>query len=265
MKNELDMTLSSRRSLTESVAREQITALCDFGDGMMCPDKASKYEPIREPFDYTDISIPIRWLASGKDFLYRKGKPVYVEGAMWNRTHPPGSRFPSPPFSNYWTGQFDGKWAARIGMEKVEAFVSEMFRVTGSDFGLLTTAIDRKAKNQGPMSYSYHGSDPESGIPGLYWVNFFSDYLAEWIGLATVPKEIATLKRLASGGWLLKFCESPDNCRDIDVLQKQRSAIEWLGSDKFFDIRFPDRKLSTPDWNSMPSRGVQPAGGRPTI
>jgi hypothetical protein len=260
MKNELEMTLSSRRSLTESVAREQITGLSNFGGGFMRPDKCNNVEPIRTPFDSADINEPIRWLAKPQGtFFYRKGSPIHLSGEMWNGTLPPTSRFASPLFSNYWTGRFDGKWAVQVGIEKVEGFVSEMFRVTGSDFALLTTGVDRKAKNQGPMSHSYKGYDLGSGVPGLYWINLFSDELAGWLGLNGIPGELATLKRLACGGWLLKFCESPDHCRDINILQKQRTAIEWLGPEKFFDIRLPDRKLATPEWDHTPLRNVESA------
>jgi hypothetical protein len=261
MKNELEMTLSSRRPLTESFAREQITALCKFGGGFMRPDEASEFEPIKTPFDPADLSGPVQWLAKPQgEFLYQKGSPIHLSGQMWNRTLPPTSRFSSSRFSNYWTGQFDGKWAVRVGIEKVEDFVSEMFRATGSDFALLTTGVDRKAKNQGPTSYSYKGSDLACGIPGLYWINLFSDELAGWLGLSTIPKELAVLKPLAGGGWSLKFCDSPDHCRDIDVLQKQHVAIDWLGAGKFFDIRFPDRRLETPDWDHIPLRNVGQVG-----
>jgi hypothetical protein len=99
-----------------------------------------------------------------------------------------------------------------------------MFRVTGSDFGLLTTEVDRKAKNTDARSLSYQGSDLGSGVPGLYWINLFSDELAAWLGLDGFPKELAASKRLAGGGLSLKFCDSPDRCRDIDVLQKQRAC-----------------------------------------
>lgn len=258
MKNELEMTLSSRRPLTESFAREQITALSEFGGGLMRPDKASEFEPIKAPFDPADLSGPVQWLAKPHgEFLYRKGSPIHLSGEMWNRTLPPSSSFPSPLFSNYWTGRCNGEWAERIGMQNVENFLSEMFRITGSDFALLTPAVDRKAKNQGPMSHSYQGFDLALGVPGLYWINLFSDDLAGWLGLNTIPKELATLKHLVGGGWLLKFCESPAQCRDIDVLQKQRAAIEWLGAERFFDIRFPDRKLEAPDWNSATFRNVE--------
>lgn len=243
------MTLSSRRILTEPLAREQITALSSFGGGLMRPDKCGPFEPIRTPFDPADISEPTRWLAEAQGrFFYRKGRPAHVAGEMWNRTLPPTSHFPSPLFSNYWTGRFDGKWAVRVGIEKVEDFVSEMFRATDSDFALLTAEVDRKAKNQGPASYSYTGYDLAAGVPGLYWINLFSDKLAAWLGLSGFPKELAVSKTLPGGGVSLKFCESPERCRDIDVLQKQRAAIDWLGAERFFDIRNPDRKLDTPDW-----------------
>src|SRR5947207_2835580 len=115
MKNELAMRLFSRRPLTESVAREQIMALSDFGGGLMRPDKCSEFEPIRTPFDAADISKPVRWLSkTGGEFLYRQGRPVHLSGEMWNLTRPPTARFPAGPFTNYWTGTFDGKWANRV-------------------------------------------------------------------------------------------------------------------------------------------------------
>jgi hypothetical protein len=249
MKNELAMTLFSRRLLSESAAREQITALSDFGGGLMRPDKCSEVEPIRTPFDPADISKPVSWLAKPHgEFLYRKGRPTHMSGEMWNRIHPATARFPSPLFSNYWTGRFDGKWANRVGIEKVEDFVSEMFRVTRSDFGLLTTEADLRAKNTNETSYSYQGLDLESGIPGLYWTNFFSNEFAERLGVRRLAEGLAVSKRLPGGGVSLKFCESPSECRDPETLQKQYAVIERLGSGKFFDIRFPDRKLDALDW-----------------
>ena len=254
MKNELAMSLFSRRSLTESVTREQITALSDFGGGLMRPDKCSEHEPIRTPFDPIDISGPIQWLAKPHGrFFYRKGRPAHVTGEMWNLTHSLTARFPSPLFTNYWTGQFDGKWAHRVGIEKVEDFLAEMFRVTASDFSLLTTEVDLKAKNRPANSYSYAGMNLATGVPGLYWINFFSDGYAEWLGLHELPRELALQEKLAGGGVSLKFCKSAEDCRSLDVLQKQRTAIEWLGPQRFFDIRFPERKLEVPNWDHTPT------------
>src|SRR5262249_45264381 len=117
MKNPLAMRLFSRRTLTDSVATDQITALSSFADGLMRPDKCSEFEPIRTPFDPTDIAKPIHWLAQpGGTLIYRKGKPVQVSGVMWNLTRSPDARFPSPAFNNYWTGEFDNTWVTQTGI-----------------------------------------------------------------------------------------------------------------------------------------------------
>jgi hypothetical protein len=78
MKNELEMTLSSRRSLTTAVAREQITALSEFAHGLMRPDKASEFEPIKTTFDPANNSNPVQWLAKpqGISFIDRDGQSI---------------------------------------------------------------------------------------------------------------------------------------------------------------------------------------------
>ena len=215
-------------------------------------------QPIRTEFDPADIGEPLRWLSKPHGrFFYKKGRPVFVAGEMWNTAHPASARFPSPVFSNRWTGRFDGRWAKRVGLGKVEEFVTEAFQVTGSDFGFLTTEVDLKFKNTSPTRHSFQGFDMAKGLPGLYWVNLFSDSLGRWLELSTFPQELASLRRLAGGGWLLQFCELPDHCRDIDLLQKQCAAIEWLGADKFFDIRCPEREARVPNWDSAPFRDVE--------
>lgn len=255
------MTLSSRRSLTESVLVQQITALSEFAYGLMRPDKASEFEPIKTPFDPADLRSPVQWLAKPQgEFLYRQGRPIHLSGEMWNRSLPPTSPFASPLFSNYWTGRFDGQWAIHVGIEKVEEFVSEMFRVTGSDFALLTTGVDRKAKNQGPMSHSYQGHDLALGLPGLYWINLFSDDLAGWLGLSSIPKRLAALKRLACGGWSLKFCESPDHCRDVDVLLEQRAANRVARGRKV--LRYRPSRRSQAEYSRLGSRPSGPSNQR---
>ena len=127
-----------------------------------------------------------------------------------------------------------------------------MFRVSDADFGFLTTEVDMKAKNTREPVSSYQGLTLDSGVPGLYWINLFGEGLAKWLGIHGFPKELAASKELAGGGISLEFCESPGECRDIEVIQRQRTAIEWLGSEKFFDIRFPSRCATLPDWECIP-------------
>lgn len=128
-----------------------------------------------------------------------------------------------------------------------------MFFISAADYAFVTTEEDTKAKNIIPPSFSYTGMDLEkTGIPGLYWINIFSEELAQWLDLEHFPKELAAVAPIGSGGFTLEFCESPDECRDADVLRRQQIAIEWLGQERFFDLRRPERKAVTPDWCSMP-------------
>jgi hypothetical protein len=76
----------------------------------------------------------------------------------------------------------------------------------------------------------------------------FSDELADWLGLNDLPKNLGVLNSLAGGGVSLKFGESPDDCRSREVLRKQRVAIDWLGPQKFFDLRSPNRRLDSLNW-----------------
>lgn len=252
MTNKLVFALFSRKSLTESVARRQIAALVSFHGGIVCPDKWAEFEPLKTPFDVEDFSIPVRCLARPHgEFFYRKGKPVQLSGEIWNLTHPPTARFPSPLFTNYWTGRFEAKWVGTVGIQTVQDCLYELFRTSGSDFGFLTTESDLKAKNTSAGFFSYQGMKLENGVPGLYWLNFFGCEFANWLGLDTFPSQLAESTILRGDVWSIKFSATPERCRDIDILNKQRAAIEWLGADRFFDIRSPDRKLSSPDWKSI--------------
>ncbi|UWZ86367.1 hypothetical protein [Occallatibacter riparius] len=252
MRYRLVFVLSSRRSQTEEIARRQISTLVNFGDGIVCPDKWGTFEPLKTPFNAEDIDIPVQGLSKPQgNFHYRKGKPVQLSGEIYNRTHPSTARFPSPLFTNYWVGRFEGKWVDRVGIRTVRECVSEMFMVSGADFGFLTTEADMEAKNQRKPVMSYQGLTLDSGIPGMYWINFFSEGLAKWLGIDSFPKRLAASKQLAGSGVLLEFCESPGECRDIEAIQRQRTAIEWLGPEKFFDIRFPNRSATLP-WESIP-------------
>src|ERR1700744_5289458 len=102
MKNELAMSLISRQHLTEELARKQITALCEFDGGLVRPDKWSQYEPVKTSFNAGDINEPVNVLAQPQGhFFYRRGRPIVVEGGMWNLALPLDSRFTSPRFTNY--------------------------------------------------------------------------------------------------------------------------------------------------------------------
>jgi hypothetical protein len=271
MKDQLAIRLFSRQELAEAIAERQIAVLSNGGGGLMRPDKCSRFEPIQTPFDPSKIDEAVTWLsAPAGTFMYRKGRPANVTGVMWNRSNPElwerdtrgkpirriSPRFPPPLFINYWTADFDSKWAVSIGLEKVVDLAIEMFEASGSDFGLLTALADLNAKNidQGETgaSISYQGLDPANGLPGLYWINLFSAPLASWLKLRELPQNLAKMKSVGRSGVLLQFGTSPSECSGGEVLDQQREVIERLGPQRFFDIRSPDGKLDAPPWNDLP-------------
>lgn len=254
MNHRLVFALFSRQCLTESIAQQQMAALVSFDRGIMSPDKWGTFEPLKMPFNIENFSIPVECLAKpGGSFFYRKGKPIQISGEIWNLTHPPMARFPSPLFANYWTGRFEGGWVEKVGIRTVEDCVYEMFRTSGSDFGFLTTEEDLKAKNTSARHYSYQGMKLEKGLPGLYWLNLFGPGFASWLGVDTFPSQLAESTIERGDIWSFRFSATPERCRDIDILQRQRATIEWLGSDRFFDMRSPERELSSPEWDSIPT------------
>lgn len=135
-----------------------------------------------------------------------------------------------------------------MGAGRLEAFVEQLFFVTESDFGLLTTESDLKAKNTNATSFSFKGLDLGEGIPGLYCKNFLSKELAQWLKIQNIPKKLATVEELENGGARLSFAASFDSARDPEVLRRQSETILCLGTEKFFNIHHPDRRLLTPNW-----------------
>jgi hypothetical protein len=254
MKNQLNMVIFSRRPLcTGQSAAEQIRAFSEFRGGLMCPDKWGEFEPLKKAFDPANIDEPTKALSRFQGlFLYRAGKPLHIEGAMWNLTLPPTSRFPSPLFANYWTGWFDGRWAERIGFETLEQFACKMFAVMSADFAFLTTHVDYDAKNRNSSSFSFKGMNLDIGLPGLYWINLFSSRFAKWLGVNEIHSSLAEVTQSPRDIVLLKFCQTPDLCRSYDVLKRQRAVVDWLGAEKFFDIQSPERKPTGLDWGGIP-------------
>lgn len=261
MKTEIAMRLFSTRIITPEVASEQINALSDFEHGLFRPEKFGEVEPLRKVFDPTNLAEAVQSLGKPHGtFIYKQGRPARILGIIWNLysasrmldDHSGGfvPSHPHPLFCSHWTFDFDGKWVNRVGLDKVVRFSEAMFDLSGADFGFLTSLDDLTAKNY-VKGVERQGLDPALGVPGLYWLNLFSARYGEWLGLDRLPTEIGHKHRGANEGLVLQFGASPDMCRDLNVLETEHQAIEFLGEHRFFDIRRPNRKLDAPDWTAL--------------
>jgi hypothetical protein len=266
MKDPLVLRLYSDRRLTSDVARQQINALSEFENGALRPDKCDTHEPVRVPFNAADIDEPVRWLSqAGAAFMFRKGKPVRISGEISNESRrdlwttdeagnrvPWPVRTPEPLFTCRWKIYFDRSWSNKVGLATLKAFGIEMFQMSNSEYGFLTSDEDCLGKNylvtrEGlTVSREYVGLDPEIGVPGLYWLNMFGPRMAAWLGAGKLAVAEGTVERIAPDGVLLQFGESPDASRSPDVVARQQATIAILGEQKFFDINQPTRPLQSP-------------------
>ena len=267
MSKTLKMQLYSEDEITADSARRQIEALSSFGNGVFRPQKCDTSEPLKELFDPSNISEPIRWLTQpGADFKFKSSKPFRVEGFISNRHYPPmwtkekpsgplvpvKPKHPEPHFLNSWTMWIDSAALRKLGADLLTHFAIQMFVSSRAEYGFLTSESDHEAKNflikqlpSGATSSRFVGTDPERGIPGLYWLNLFGPKYAAWLGpqIEQVP---GALKPIEGGGISLMFGTSPEKAEMEEVLMHEREAIALLGPEKFFDVRHPERKAVSP-------------------
>ncbi len=231
------------------------------------PDKCDVHEPVRERFDPGDLREPVRWLSQpGGQFAFRRNRPPRVRGFISNerfreiRTQeskggpwiPMEARFPEPLFLTHWAVWLDGAVARKRGTAVLKRFLVQMFEVSMSEYGFLTTEDDHKKKNflvidEGDgTTESYVGTDPEKGVPGIYWMNLFGPAYANWLGRTELQSVVGIHEPLPNGSVFLQFGDAPETCSSPEILRQQREAANALGEDKFFDIQGPERHLRSP-------------------
>lgn len=261
------MQLYSESEMNEQRAERQIQALSGFENGVFRPQKCDTSEPLKEAFNPEDIAEPIRWLIQpGADFKFKSTKPFKTEGFISNRHYPPmwtrekpngplvpvKPKHPEPRFLTSWTMWIDASSLQKVGADLLIRFATQMFREAEAEYGFLTTESDHESKNflvtelpSGGTSSKFVGTDPEWGVPGLYWLNLFGPRYAAWLGdgLDTVP---GTVERLEGGGVSLRFNALPEDAESPDVLSRESEAIRMIGREKFFDLRQPNRKPISP-------------------
>jgi hypothetical protein len=264
MKNQLKMELYSENELQQEAALEQIRALSDFEGGLFQPEKCDLGEPLREKFDPNDLNEPVRWLSqpAGR-FSFKRIKPFRIQGYISNRKRrqlftrdykggplvPVVAKFPEPRFVTQWVVWLDWRLIKSKGPDLLKRFLTKMFLSSKSAYGFLTAEDDQKLKNflvtigEGTTTTKFVGDDPENGIPGLYWINIFGQVYTKWLGEA-LPNIPASVETLPDGSRLIQFGDSPQNWQDENIAAQQRSTIDLLGRDKFFDITQPARRLT---------------------
>lgn len=270
------MELYSQEPLGQANAEAQIKALATFEHGLFRPEKCDVHEPVRERFNPEDLREPVRWLSQpGGQFTFRRNTPPRVggyisnlrfleirtresEGAPWIPAKP---RFPEPLFLTRWVVWLDAAGARKQGTAGLKRFLVQMFQVSMCEYGFLTTEEDHRKKNfrviqEGASTLeSYVGTDPEKGVPGLYWMNLFGPTYANWLGREKLQLAVGIHELLPNGSVFLQFGDALETCSSPEILRQQRDALKVLGEEKFFDIENPARQIQSP---FIPTTGLHP-------
>jgi hypothetical protein len=107
------------------------------------------------------------------------------------------------------------------------------------------------------------GGDTRSGIPGVYWANFFGRIYVEMIGRQKfLSAPCFQREELEDGGFLLLTSENPLDWDKPEVQELRKAMRDHLGYEYFCDIKNPDRKCKIPPfdfsvWEKECERGMK--------
>jgi len=138
--------------------------------------------------------------------------------------------------------------------ELLEQLLCDACRTAHAEYGFVAMDQDYRIKHFQSVKegvsevQQYVGDNPEHGIPGLYWMNFFGPVYVDYFG----KEELASLRDRADvvflddGPVYLRFGRRPEDSDAPATLEQQRAVIRILGDAAFFDLRDPTRKLEVP-------------------
>jgi hypothetical protein len=90
-------------------------------------------------------------------------------------------------------------------------------------------------------AFKVFGLDITQGLPGVYWCTYFGPAFAEWLGANKLSKAPWPFVEQVADGYLLRRSDRPKQWETEKKLDK--ALITYLGRERFFDIKFPDRPI----------------------
>jgi hypothetical protein len=252
---ELLLKLFSRTPLDDDAARASLAFLLEYGGGVLRPQECGVYEPF-EPFQPDALEQYVGWLTNpGGEFCFRRSsEPFSLRGCLSNLLLSEIATVPPPIFCTRWSLRLGAAAMASQGPDFIKQLLRDACRTAHADYGFVATNDDYRTKHflsvkEGVSEVQqYVGDDPEQGIPGLYWMNYFGPLYVDHFG----TQKLASLRDHAEVVFLddrtvyLQFGRLPEDSQVPAMLEHQRAVIRMLGDAAFFDIRDPQRQLVVP-------------------
>jgi len=253
---ELLLKLFSREPLDHDTAKEALAFLLEYDEGVLRPHECGVYEPF-EPFQPAALEQYLGWLTNpGGEFCFRRStEPFALQGCISNLLFfEANATVLSPVLCTRWSMRMASAVIASHGPEFMKQLLCDACRTAHADYGFVATDHDYRSKHFLSVKESvsevqqYVGDNPEHGIPGLYWMNFFGSVYVDYFGkerLTAVRKE-AEIVFLDDGAVFLRFGSLPEESQAPALLEHQRAVIRILGENAFFDLRNSERRLDVP-------------------
>lgn len=235
---ELLLKLFSRSPLDHDAAQTALAFLVEYGGGVLRPHECGVYEPF-EPFQPAALEQYAGWLVNpGGEFCFRRpAAPFHLQGCISNLLLSELATVPSPTLCTRWSMRLPSSAVASSDPEFFTRLLLDACRTARADYGFVATDQDYRMKHfqsvrEGVSEVQqYIGNDPEHGIPGLYWINFFGRLYADYFGKERLAalRDHAEIEFLQDGGVCLQFGRLPEESHDAEALNHQRAALRILG------------------------------------
>ena len=153
---------------------------------------------------------------------------------------------------------------------KFLAFAEELYFLLKAVYGNIAHTRDRRAKTVTETSIRVKGNvvqseyhapvTPTIGLSGVYWASFFGPTYVDFFSRERVRLAPAFFKKeLTDGGYLITTSDSPLDYSSPESREAEKTLIDYLGKDAFFDKNDPDKSLRSP----LPRKSTRPIRLRP--
>ena len=219
--------------------RQKAESLCrkfvDYG-GHFVPMSFSAYEPIRTKFDPEDLSKPSALLSeTSHELLLKRSKPRWTAYVYWfrGRTRP-----------WFWTFDFGAEWTKGNKPKEIVDFLIDLcadFPPVFASGGLSADWFDKhdvKDSKTGAFQKSAGANfNPGTGLPGIYWFNFFGEELIAHFGRTSLMRldGLVIVSEKSNGIGFLPY-ETPDHQDAAWRRACERQIVEILGEQYFFNL-----------------------------
>jgi hypothetical protein len=206
-----------------------------FG-GDFVPTSFSANEPIRTEFDPQDVAKPATLLSeTSHHLLLKRLNPRWLAHFYWHRGR-------TRPW--FWTFDFGEEWTKGDKPEQIVDFLTDLcadFPPVFAAGGLSADWFDKHDvtdPDTGEFRESAGASfNPGTGLPGIYWFNFFGKEPVAHFGRAKLLQlDGLVIKHEGSDGVGVLAYEAPDQRDPAWRRARERQIVEALGEQYFFNL-----------------------------